>query len=182
MAAAVKLRQDYDGPALRALAKRARDAGQSRRLLVLAAIYEGSSRGAAAQLGGTQRQTIRDWVVNFNAHGPAGLIDGKARGQPPRLNDTQRRALVALVEAGPTPAIHGVVRWRLKDLAQWLRDEFGVRIDETTVGRELNRMSYRRLSARPRHRGQKDGDIETFKKTSPQYWKTSARHTPQQKR
>ena len=111
MAAAVKLRQDYDGPALRALAKRARDAGQSRRLLVLAAIYEGSSRGAAAQLGRKQRRTIREWVVNFNAH-------------------------------GLTPGIHGVVRWHLQDLAQWFRDEFGVRIDETTAGRELNRISF----------------------------------------
>jgi len=29
------------------------------------------------------------------------------------------QALVDVVESGPIPAIHGVVRWRLIDLAQW---------------------------------------------------------------
>lgn len=36
-------------------------------------------------------QTIRDWVLAFNAEGPAGLIDGKAPGDPAKLNDDQRR-------------------------------------------------------------------------------------------
>ncbi len=52
MAAAVRLREDYDGDQLRQLAKRSEDAGQTRRLLALAAIYDGGSRGAAAKLGG----------------------------------------------------------------------------------------------------------------------------------
>ena len=56
-------------------------------------------------------QTIRDWVVRFNARGPDGLIDGKAPGNTCKLNDSQRQALVNIVERGPMPAIHGVVRW-----------------------------------------------------------------------
>ena len=43
----------------------------------------------------------------------------------------------ALVESGPIPAIHGVVRWRRKDLAHWIFEEFRISVDETTVGREL---------------------------------------------
>ena len=43
---------------------------------------------------------------------------------------------MAIVESDPIPAIHGVVRWRLIDLAQWLYAEFAVSLDETTVGRE----------------------------------------------
>nr|WP_050783277.1 helix-turn-helix domain-containing protein [Methylobacterium nodulans] len=67
-----------------------------------------------------RERTVRDWVMAFNAQGPDGLIDGKAPGARPRLSADQRAALRALVEQGPTPAIHGVVRWRLVDLVQIL--------------------------------------------------------------
>src|SRR3954464_1313529 len=52
-------------------------------------------------------------------HGPEGLADPPAPGHPGKLNTAQREALAAMVESGPMPAIHGVVRWRLKDLAMW---------------------------------------------------------------
>ena len=126
MSAALRLREDYGARQLRALARASRDADQTRRLLALAAIYEGASRGAAAEIGGVQRQTVRDWVAAFNAHGPAGLIDGKAPGQRSLLNPEQRQVLRRIVEAGPDPAVDGVVRWRLIDLAQWIFAEFGI--------------------------------------------------------
>ena len=85
------------------------------------------------RLGGVGLQTIRDWVLRFNAHGPAGLIDGKAPGNTSKLDDAQRQALAAIVERGPIPAIHEVVRWRLADLAHWIWEEFGVSLSETTV-------------------------------------------------
>ncbi len=69
MAAPVRLREDFDGPRPRALAKRTRDAGQLRRLLALAEIYAGRSRGEAARNGGVGLQTVRDWVLRF----PEGL-------------------------------------------------------------------------------------------------------------
>ena len=85
--------------------------------LALAEIYDGGSRTKAACVGGVGLQTIRDWVLRFNAHGPEGLADRQAPGHPGKLNTAQREALAAMVESGPMPAIHGVVRWRLKDLA-----------------------------------------------------------------
>jgi transposase len=113
--------------------RRSKDPGQIRRLLALAEIYEGRSRGEAARVGGVGLQTLRDWVLRFNATGPAGLADGKAPGQPSRLNDEQRQQLLRMVETGPTPAIHGVVRWRLIDLAQWLFEEYGLSIAKQTL-------------------------------------------------
>jgi transposase len=109
--------------------------------------------------------------MSFNAHGPGGLIDRKAPGQPSRLNDTHRAALAAVIESGSTPAIHGVVRWRIVDLCQWLRDQFGVTIAEQTLSRELRAMNYRKLSARSRHHAQAEGAIDAFKKVSPPSWK-----------
>src|SRR3954465_3247633 len=111
----IALRPDYDAAHVSPFAKAARDAGQSRRVLALAEIDDGGSRTKAARIGGVGLQTVRDWVVKFNARGPEGLIDGKAPGNARKWNDSQREALATIVESGPTPVIHGVVRWRLKD-------------------------------------------------------------------
>ena len=94
MSAPIPLRQDFDVSQLRGLAKNTKDGPQARRLLALAEIYDGGAwRNEAAQIGGVGLQTIRDWVLRFNAKGPDGLVDGKAPGQPPKLNDAQRQAL-----------------------------------------------------------------------------------------
>ena len=87
------------------------------------------------------------------------LLDRKARGQPARLLAAQRAALAAQVESGPIPAIHGVVRWRIIDLCQWLFEEHKVSISKQTLSRELRKMGYRKLSARPRHHAQAEGAI-----------------------
>ena len=167
MAAAVRVRGDYDAVQLRELAKRSDDADQTRRLLALAAVYDGGSRTEAAKIGGVGLQTVRDWVLAFNAEGPSGLVDGKAPGNPPLLNDQQRRALMRIVEAGPIPAAHGVVRWRLIDLAQWVFDEFRVSISKQTLSRELRAMGFRKLSARPRHHAQDADALAAFKTYGP---------------
>jgi len=173
MAAPIPLRDDFDGPQLRAVAKKTHDARQSRRLLALAEIYDGASRGDAARIGGVTLQIVRDWVLRFNAQGLDGLIDGKAPGQPRKLDKAQRQALAEIVEAGPIPAVHGVVRWRLIDLMQWVWGEFGIRIAKQTLSRELRAMGYRKLSARPRHYAQNEYAMAAFKKTSPPCWARS---------
>ena len=160
------LRDDFDAPGLRSLARTSKDAGQARRLLALAAIYEGGQRQEAAKIGGVTLQIVRDWVVKFNARGPAGLIDGKAPGQPSLLNDAHRSALAAVVESGPTPALHGVVRWRLIDLCRWVWVTFRISISPQTMSRELRAMNYRKLSVRPRHHGQAEGAVPLFKRRS----------------
>ena len=88
-------------------------------------------------------QIVRDWVLKFNAHGPEGSLNRKAPGQPSRLKDEHRTALTRMIENGPIPAIHGVVRWRLIDLAQWLFEEFRVSISKPTLSRELRHMGTR---------------------------------------
>ena len=160
----IPLRADFDASQLRSVARRSKDGAQARRLLALAAIYDGSSRTEAARIGGVTLQIVRDWVVKLNAHGPDGLVDRQAPRQPSRLNDRHRAALAAVIESGPIPAIHGVVRWRVIDLCQWVWDEFQVSVAKQTLSRELRAMGYRKLSARPRHQAQAEGAIEAFKK------------------
>jgi transposase len=122
----IPLRFDFTASELRTLARKTKDGPQARRLLALAAIYDGGARTEAARIGGVTLQIVRGWVLKFNAQGPERLIDRKPPGQPSRLTDDHRRHLAQMIEAGPIPAVHGVVRWRLIDLIQWLWDEHRV--------------------------------------------------------
>lgn len=169
----IPLRGDYDAAGLRTAARQTTDAAQARRLLALAAVDDGASRTEAAKIGGVPLQIVRDWVLRFNAKGPAGLVDCKAPGQPPRLNATHRAALAAVLESGPMPAIHGVVRWRLVDLCQWLWEEFRVTAAKQTMSREVRALGYRKLSARPRHHAQAEGAVDLFKRPFPPSWRKS---------
>ena len=169
----VPLRRDFDPSALRIFARRSKDGPQARRLLALAAIYDGATRTEAARIGGVTLQIVRDWVMKFNAQGPEGLIDRKPPGQPSRLTDSHRAALMARIDDDPIPAVHGVVRWRLVDLFEWLWEEFRVTISKQTLSREVRALGYRKLSARPRHHAKSEAEVSAFKKLSPPVWRRS---------
>jgi transposase len=169
----VPLRPDFDAVFARALAKKSKDGAQARRLLAVAAIYDGASRTEAAKIAGVTLQIIRDWVVKFNASGPEGLIDRKAPGRAALLSEKHRKALAGMIESGPTPGVHGVARWRIVDLCHWLFEEFRIAVSKQTLSRQLRAMGYRKLSARPRHHAQVEGAIEDFKKVSPRVFARS---------
>src|SRR5688500_6876695 len=83
---------------LRRAAARSRDADAARRMLALALVLEGKSRQEAAETCGMDRQTLRDWVVRYNADGVAGLSDRLPPGPAFRLAPEQMAELAALVE------------------------------------------------------------------------------------
>src|SRR3546814_14685400 len=138
MAAAIGLRSDFKGAVLRKLARASDDARQVRRLLALATIYDGGTRSEAARIGGVTLQIVRDWVVRFNAEGPDGLIDHKAPGTSPLLDEEHRRAFANIVEDGPIPQAHGVARGRLPDLAPGAWDELPISIRRQPLSRDLS--------------------------------------------
>jgi transposase len=133
MPSAVRLREDYSAKDLRGLARRSRDVNQSRRLLSLAGVRDGMDRGAAAKIGGMDRQTLRDWVHRFNASGPDGLLDNWTEGPKPRLSSEQMAEVARIVEAGPEREKDGVVRWRRVDLKRVIAETFGVDFHERYV-------------------------------------------------
>ena len=160
---------------LRAAATKAKDVSAARRMLCLAMVLEGADRTSAAESCGMDRQTLRDWVHRYNAEGLPGLYDRKRPGARPKLTAQQRAALAAMVEAGPDPEVHGVVRWRRVDLRDELQRQFGVALHERSVGKVLTRLGYRRLSVRPRHPEADQAAQEAFKKTSPRRSPRSSR-------
>ena len=170
MSTAVKLDlEGTDAATLRRQAVEARNAKVARRLLALALVAEGNSREAAATAAGMDRQTLRDWVHRYNAHGVEGLADRKAKGRPPMLSAEQLSELASWVRQGPDPETDGVVRWRLSDLAVRISDRFHVAINEGGVGKILHRMGFSHVSARPQHPRQEVEALEAHKKTS-QCW------------
>lgn len=167
MGSSIQLREDYDADDLRALAKRSGNSRQIRRLLALAAVYDGMSRADAARVGGMDRQTLRDWAHRFNAEGPEGLKDRPHSGRPRQLSEAQMRELAEIVETGPDPALDGVVRWRRVDLQRVIEERFGVTYSERAISDLLRALSFSYISGRPQHPRQDPEVLEGFKKTSP---------------
>ena len=73
--------------------------------------------------------------------------------------------LARRIEEGAIPAVNGEEWWRLKDLARWIFEEFGIAFDETTVGRTVKRLGYTKLSTHPQARDQnkcESGHVKKF--------------------
>jgi transposase len=173
MPSTVQLRDDYDAAVLRTLAKRSRDPRQIRRLLALAAVYDGMSRAEAARVrrhgpadatGRVARCFAR--AHRFNGEGPQGLTDRPRGGRPRRLSEAQMEALAEIVETGPDPTTDGVIRWRRIDLKRVIEERFGVVYSERAVSDLLARLSFSYISGRPQHPRQDQRVLDGFKKTS----------------
>jgi len=152
MGAAVSItRLDLTASELRKAASGEKNSAAARRILALALVLDGVNRKTAAETCGMDRQTLRDWVHRYNAAGLAGLRNLKSPGPGSKLTARQQAELAEFVEAGPDPAVHGVVRWRRVDLRDELQRRFGVALHERSVGKILTKLGYRKLSVRPRH-------------------------------
>ena len=174
----VKLtRLDLDDDAFRREAVRTKDAKVARRLLSLAAIRDGCNRTEAARRGGMDRQTLRDWVIRYNAEGLAGLLDRHGGGCDCKLSETEQEQLVLWVRQGPDPEEDGIVRWRLSDLRQLILGRFFVVLDERSISRILKALGFSHISARPRNPKASAEAQEGHKKTSP-IWLPPPFHRP----
>lgn len=168
MGAALEVtRTEHTARDLRYHAGKSADGAQVRRLLALASVLEGRSRGEAAAQNGMDRQTLRDWVHRYNAAGLDGLKSHTSPGRAPALSAAQMAELRALVVAGPDPAEHQVVRWRCVDLQVEVARRFAVEVHESTIGRWLHQLGLTRLQPRPCHPRKIAEAEEAFKKTLP---------------
>src|SRR5436305_5156805 len=165
MGQAIAVRTDFTAGEVRRFAKRAKDVAQARRLLAIAAVLDGASREDAAKIGGMDRQTLRDWVIRFNEQGPEGLINKSSPGAPGKLTDEHKAFLARIVEEGPIPAVHGVVRWRACDLIMRLYQEFALSVSDDTIYRALKDLGFSHVSARPKAYKKDAERVTAFKKT-----------------
>ena len=82
-----------------------------------------------AGLGDEVQRPWSLWAHRRQGAGPNAAPDERARA-----------ALAGMVEDGPIPAVHGVVRWRLVDLCQQMFEAFHVVVWTQTMSRELRAM------------------------------------------
>jgi transposase len=167
MGAAIAIRTDLPVEELRRLARQERNGRVACRLLALANVLDGMSREDAARQAGMERQTLRDWVLRFNAEGIEGLRDRPKSGRPSWLDDGQLAALKALVLRGPDPERDGVSTWRAKDLCRIVEDRCGVSYTENGMLRLLHDLGLSWQKARPVHPAADLKAQERFKKNSP---------------
>ena len=152
---------------LRELAARTQAGAVVRRLLAIALVLEGHPREAAAQLNGMDRQTLRDWVLRYNAEGVAGLSSRCSPGRPLALNEAQMEELRSMVLEGPDLERNKVVRWRCADLQAEIASRWSVSVAERTVGKLLRRLRMTRLQPRPYHPKKDPAAQETYKQNFP---------------
>jgi transposase len=164
MASVEITRRDLDVTQLRAEAGRTVGAKQARRILVIALVLDGHSRSLAAQAGGMDRQTLRDWVHRYNGEGLAGLVGRPRPGPRPRLSEAQMAAVAKWVDDGPDLAADGVVRWRCAGLRDRVAARFEVTLHERSIGKLLHKLNFSSISVCPLHPKTDLAAQETFKK------------------
>jgi transposase len=167
MGAPLPIRDDIATEELRRLARQESDGRVACRLLGLANALDGMSRERAARQAGMDRQTLRDWVIRFNAAGVEGLRDRPKSGRPPWLDDGQLAAFKALVLRGPDPERDGVSSWRAKDLCRIVERRFGVVYTENGMLRLLHDLGLSWQKTRPVHPEADPKAQARFKKNSP---------------
>lgn len=173
-----KVRRNIGAAVLRKQARREKDGRVVARLFGIANILDGMERGEAARQAGMTRQTLRDWVLRYNADGIDGLRD-RPKGHAKRtLTPEQEKEIDALVLLGPEGTL---VRWRRVDLRDVIEEKFGVDYHERSVGKLLHRLGFSRLSVRPMNPEADTQAQEAFKKTLPQKLRKSCPITPRTK-
>ena len=174
MGQAIAVRTDFTAGEVRRFARRAKDAAQARRLLAIAAVLDGASREDAAEIGGMDRQTLRDWVIRFNEQGPDGLINIPSRACRPSSARSTGPFWPGSWRRVRSQRSHGVVRWRACDLIMRLHEEFGLSVSDDTIYRALKDLGFSHVSARPKAYKQDPDAMEAFKKTLPTALRKSA--------
>jgi transposase len=162
---ALTIRADRTPAVLRKLAKAETDTRVARRLLAIANALSGMSRKEAAEAAGMDRQTLRDWVIRYNAHSVDGLSDCWGDGRPPRLEPQEQAELTRIVLAGPNPEIDGISSFTREDLAHICESRFGKSFHPASMGRLLKRLGFSRQKARPSHPQKDPAKAEAFKKS-----------------
>ncbi|CAK0744003.1 transposase [Azospirillaceae bacterium] len=148
--AGINVRRDITSTVLKKKAREEKDGSLSIRMLGIAHVLDGMDRQTAAKTVGVSRQTLRDWIIRYNAKGIDGLRD-IPKGHPKReLSVEQEKELSDIILNGP-PKEGNLVRWRRIDLKRLIEEKFGVSYHERTIGKILHRLGFSHISVRSIH-------------------------------
>lgn len=113
-----------------------------RRINVLLATNRQESWAGIARLWGLSRQTIYNWMVAFLEKGWDSLTYGFAPGRPPRLTQTQKRALYDWIKAGPEACGFHTGCWTTILIQELIREKFGILYNRFYVSELLHNLGF----------------------------------------
>jgi transposase len=163
---ALTIRKDCTLELLRKLAKAETNPRVARRLLAIANALSGMSRKEVAEAAGMDRQTLSDWVIRYNAHGPDGLCDCWSDGRPARLRPDEQAELIRIGLEGSDPGVDDISAFTREDLVRICEARFGKSFHPASLGRVLKRLGFSRQKARPSHPQKDPAQAEAFKRSS----------------
>ncbi len=163
---AVEISRRMTADELRTAARASQCGRAAARMQAIAHALEGMRRCEAARLAGFERQALRDAILAYNADGLEGLYDAPRPGRPCKLDEGQRRELVEVICAGPDIEAEGVSAYTLEDIAEIVRDRFGVSYHPEAMLKLIKRERMSRQKCRPLHPKTDLASQEVFKKRS----------------
>ena len=115
---------------------------------LLARTDEPRTPAQVAELVGLSDITVRAVLHRWNAHGPAGLTDGRrGNGSEPKLSARRRAALHSALQQRPPDG--GL--WTGPKVARYVRDRWGVAVGKVTGWRWLRELGFTLQVPRPSH-------------------------------
>ncbi len=164
MGAALQIAEHHDVLELRAVARREKNGRVTSRMVAIANALDGMTRLAAARSAGMDRQTLRDWVIRYNAEGIAGLRDQPKGHNPEKLSESEQAVLLTRIFQTPNPAHDGVCTWTLADLCDFAEERFGKSFSLSGMWGVLRRLGLSHQKARQVHPKSDPKAQVTFKK------------------
>jgi transposase len=148
----VRLRDESDRQALRALIDGERDAVQRDRLRAALLAAEGDEAAVIAAALGRSRRFVQAWAYAYRDGGVDAVRPGRSTGRPTKLPRAKEQVFRQRILGGPAPADGGVCSLRGEDARRILEREFGARYTLQGVYDLLDRLKLSCLVPRPRHR------------------------------
>ena len=155
------LRIALSGETRKALASRLQQAYAAhatrlvRRIHALLWLGDGKSIGEVARTLDLGEQTLRDWLHAFILQGLESLHYRSGRGRPPKLTESQRKELKALVLEGPEAAGYQSACWTSAMIADLIHLRFKVEYNPRYICHLLSALglSYQRAKFSTDHLG-----------------------------
>lgn len=106
-------------------------------------VEEGESPEDVAQGLGINRRTIYKWLSAYHYGGEQALQAKPIMGRPPKLSGQQMQELARIVRTeNPLQLKFEYALWTLAMVRELIRERFGVRLSEVSVGRIMKRLGF----------------------------------------
>ena len=120
-----------------------REAKEQLRKAAVKRVEAGESPELVAKGLGINRRTIYRWLSAYHYGGEEALGSKPIPGKPPKLDGKQMQRLAHIIRSkNPQQLTFEYALWTLAMVREVIRQEFGVRLSEVSVGRLLKRLGF----------------------------------------